>query len=311
LSVSRKKKGRKQGVSFEEFYAFDSSTVTLFSDVMKGVGRNPKGDGKKKGGLKVHMLTDVHADTPRFVKISEAKMHDKNFLQYLNLSEGSMVVFDKAYNYYLQFAKWTRQGVNFVCRLKDNARYEVQEVLHEKKLEKGEHAVYKVEHIHVQYIEKVETGTEGKKKRKKVRQTRTLCLRLVWYRDEQGRKYKFITNNWEITDEEVALIYKNRWSIETGFKKLKQNFQLTYFYSDTENGIKTQVWCTLIAYLLLQVIQTKSESEKAFSTIAALLRMHLISHLDLTWVVTEGRRTYPRRLKSRNKSPTAAQLSLF
>src|SRR5690554_7616834 len=83
-------------------------------------------------------------------------------------------------------------------------------------------------------------GDRRQEKRKKVRQTRTLCLRLVWYRDEQGRKYKFITNNWEITDEEVALIYKNRWSIETGFKKLKQNFQLTYFYSDTENGIKTQ-----------------------------------------------------------------------
>lgn len=46
---------------------------------MKGVGRNPKGEGKKKGGLKVHMLTDIHADTPQFVKISEAKMHDKNF----------------------------------------------------------------------------------------------------------------------------------------------------------------------------------------------------------------------------------------
>lgn len=99
LSVSRKKKNRKEGVSFDDFYAFDSSTVTLFSNVMKGVGRNPKGDGKKKGGLKVHMLTDVHADTPKFVKISEAKMHDKNFLQYLNLSAGSMVVFDKAYKH--------------------------------------------------------------------------------------------------------------------------------------------------------------------------------------------------------------------
>ena len=62
--------------------------------------------------------------------------------------------------------------------------------------------------------------------------------------DDQGRKYKFITNNWDITDEEVALLYKNRWSIEICFKKIKQNFQLTYFYSDTENGIKTQVWCT-------------------------------------------------------------------
>ena len=136
-------------------------------------------------------------------------------------------------------------------------------------------------------------------------------MRLVWYKDEQDRNYKFISNNWEITAEEVALLYKYRWSIETTFKKLKQNFQLTYFYSDTENGIKTQVWCTLIAYLLLQVIQTKSESKKAFSTIAALVRMHLISHLDLMWVVTEGRRIYEKRSKSKNKSPTSVQMALF
>jgi hypothetical protein len=312
LSVSRKKKYRKEGVSFEEFYAFDSSTISLFSDIMKGVGRNPKDDGKKKGGLKVHMLTDIHADTPQFVKISEAKMHDKNFLQYLILPKGSMVVFDKAYNHYLQFAKWTAADVNFVCRLKDNAKYEVQgEALFEKTLENDEFGVYKVEHIHINYTETVEITVKGKKKTKKVKQKKTLCLRLVFYKDDQGRKYKFITNNWEITDAEVALIYKCRWSIETTFKKLKQNFQLTYFYSDTENGIKTQVWCTLIAYLLLLVIQTETESKKALSTIAALIRMHLISHLDLNWVVTEGRRWYPKRSKSQNKSPTTAQLSLF
>ena len=163
----------------------------------------------------------------------------------------------------------------------------------------------------MQYKETVETTVEGKKKNKKVKKLKTLCLRLVWYKDEQGRNYKFITNNWEITAEEVTLLYKCRWPIEATFKKLKQNFQLTYFYSDTENGIKTQVWCTLIAYLLLQVIQTMSESKKAFSTIAALVRMHLISHLDLIWVVTEGRRTYEKRSKNRNKSPTTAQLSLF
>jgi hypothetical protein len=312
LSVSRKKKHGKSGVSFDEFYAFDSSTITLFSDIMKGVGRNPKDEGKKKGGLKVHMLTDIHADTPQFVKISEAKMHDKNFLQYLNLPAGSMVVFDKAYNYYLQFARWTTAGVNFVCRLKDNAKYEVQGApLFEKDLGKEEFGVYKVEHIHISYAETVEVNREGKKKNKKVKQKKTLCLRLVFYKDEQGRQYRFISNNWVITDDEVALIYKCRWSIETTFKKLKQNFQLTYFYSDTENGIKTQVWCTLIAYLLLLVIQTKCESQKALSTIAALIRMHLISHLDLQWIVTEGRGWYPKRSKSRNKSPTTAQLSLF
>jgi len=312
LSVSRKKKYRKKDVSFEDFFAFDSTTITLFSDIMKGVGRNPKGDGKKKGGLKVHMLTDVHADTPQFVKISEAKMHDKNFLQYLNLAGGSMIVFDKAYNYYLQFAKWTGTGVNFVCRLKDNSKYEVLgDLLFEKMLRKDEFGVYKVEHIHIMYTETVEINVEGKKKTKKSKQQKTLCLRLVWYKDDQGRKYKFITNNWDITHKEVALLYKNRWSIETCFKKIKQNFQLIYFYSDTENGIKTQVWCTLIAYLLLQVVQTKTDSEKAFSTIAALIRIHLISYLELRWVVTEGRKAYPKRSKSRNKSPTTVQLSLF
>jgi hypothetical protein len=292
LSVSRKEK-----ISFEKFYAFDSTTITLFSQVMKGVGRNPKGDGKKKGGLKVHMLTDVHADTAAFAKISQAKMHDKKFLQHLNPSKGSMLVFDKAYNYYRQFAEWTQEDVNFVCRLKDNAKTEVQEVLFEKSLGKGEYGVWKIEHIHLKY--KIE------------KQEKTLCLRLVYNRDEQGRKFKFITNNWEITAEEVALIYKYRWTIETTIKKLKQNFQLHFFYSDTENGIKTQVWCTLIAHLLLNVIRVISKSKKAFSTVAALIRIHLISHLDLIWVVTEGRRAYTKRRKSFNKGPTILQISLF
>lgn len=251
----------------------------------------------KKGSLKVHMLTDVHADTAVFATISEAKMHDKKFLQHLNPSKGSMLVFDKAYNFYQQFAEWTEEGVFFVCRLKDNARAEVQEVLFEKMLDKDESGVYRIEHIHLKY--------------KKDKQEKTLCLRLVYYRDEQGRNYKFITNNWDITAEEVALIYKYRWSIETTFKKLKQNFQLHFFYSDTENGIKTQIWCTLIAHLLLNVIRVLSESNKAFSTVAALIRIHLISHLDLMWVVAEGRRTYVKRRKSRNKSPAAVQMALF
>jgi hypothetical protein len=74
---------------------------------MKGVGRNPKGEGRKKGVLKVHLLTDVHADSARFATISEAKMHDKKFLSKLSLARASMVTMDRAYNYYKQFAEWT------------------------------------------------------------------------------------------------------------------------------------------------------------------------------------------------------------
>jgi hypothetical protein len=291
---------RKESVTFKHFYAFDSTTIRLFTDVLKGVGRNPKGDGKKKGGLKVHMLTDIHADVAVFARISEAKQHDKKFLKYLNLPKDSMIVFDKAYNHYWQFAKWTEEEINFVCRLKDNAVYAVQEVLFENTLPDKQKGVLREEHIHLKYAEN-----------KNSKKTKTLCLRKVTYRDEQGRVYKFITNKWSISNEEVALMYKYRWTIETSFKKLKQNFQLHYFYSETENGIKTQVWCTLIAYLLLTVLKKLSQSKKAFSTIAALIRIHLISHLELLWVIENGRRSYVKRTKTRNKAPDAVQLLLF
>jgi hypothetical protein len=105
-------RSKKKEISFEEFYAFDSSTIALFSEIMKGAGRNPRGDVKKKGGLKVHMLTDVHADRAVFATVSEAKMHDRKFLSHLNPAKGSMLVFDRAYNYYQQFSGRMEEGVN-------------------------------------------------------------------------------------------------------------------------------------------------------------------------------------------------------
>lgn len=291
LSVSR-----INNVSFSDLFIFDSSTIRLFSDIMKGVGRNPKDDGRKKGGLKVHMLIDAHADTPAFVKISEAKCHDKTFIQYLNLPEHSMVVFDRAYNHYLQFAKFTGKKINFVCRLKKNAVYDIIEQTYCKELNDTEYGVLKEEHIHLKYKD---NGEE-----------KALCLRKVTYKDEKGRVYEFITNNFEIKREEVAYIYKLRWNIELLFKKLKQNFQLHFFYSETENGIKTQIWCTLIAQLLLLVLKVKSEIKKAFSTVAALVRIHMISLIDVIWMVKNSRRTYVKATKTKNKSP-CPQLSIF
>ena len=65
----------------------------------------------------------------------------------------------------------------------------------------------------------------------------------------------FLTNNFDIEAEEVAFLYKKLWGIEILIKKMKQNFQLHYFYGENENAIRTQVWCTLIAQLLLTVVQ--------------------------------------------------------
>jgi IS4 transposase len=91
--------------------------------------------------------------------------------------------------------------------------------------------------------------------KKRFDQQKTLRLRKVCYQDEKNRYYEFLTNNFDIEAEEVAFLYKKRWGIEILFKKMKQNFQLHYFYGENENAIRTQVWCTLIAQLLLTVFK--------------------------------------------------------
>jgi IS4 transposase len=74
--------------------------------------------------------------------------------------------------------------------------------------------------------------------------------------------YVFITNNTEFTAHDIADMYKQRWQIELLFKKMKQNFQLHCFYGESENAMRIQIWCTLIAQLLLTVLQRKTETKK-------------------------------------------------
>lgn len=281
---------RTFGLTFKEVLLIDSTTIRLFSDVLKGVGRNPKGDGKKKGGLKVHMLIDAVQSVGRFVKITAAKVHDKNFLKSLELISHSMIVFDKAYNYYHQFALWTEHQVYFVTRLKKNAVYIIIETHKTGYRKKGIAKVLKDQTIEMVYYPEDANGKRQTKIKKTIR------LRKVVYQDENNRYFEFLTNNFEIPAEEVAFLYKKRWGIELLFKKMKQNFQLHYFYGENENAIRTQVWCTLIAQLLMTVIQKQAQTKKAFSTVATLIRIHLISMLDLTELLRSNNRSFKKQI---------------
>jgi len=252
------------GLSIKQLFAVDSTTIQLFSDILKGVGRNPKNNGKKKGGVKAHMLIDAKEGIAKFVRITAAKVHDSTFLKFIDLPKNSFVVFDKAYNKYKMFAEWTLRKIYFVTRMKDNAVYRVIKIIQENNVNTG---VIKEEKIKLEY-------KDGK-------QTKTVTLRRVTFIDDDNRLFVFITNNFKISAEEVALIYKNRWQIELLFKKLKHNFQLRYFLGDSENAIKIQIWVTLIAHLLLSIIKKKANVKFAFSNIATIIRLHLMSYVDL------------------------------
>ena len=275
---------RTIGLNIKELFIVGSTTIQLFSSlVFKGVGRNTKGVGKKKGGIKVHMLIDAFQDVGKFVKVTAAKVHDSKFLNDLTLNPFSMVVFGKAYNHYKLFAKWTEKQIWFVTRMKDNAVYEVVQIIHETVIPEGKAGVLKEEKINPCYKESA-----------KSKDVKTLLLRRITYRDDKGRLYVFITNNMALTDQDIADIYKQRWQIELLFKKMKQNFQLHCFYGESENAIRLQIWCTLIAQLLLTVLQRKTKTKKAFSTVACIVRQHLLSYLNLEELLLNSKRFYDK-----------------
>jgi IS4 transposase len=79
----------------------------------------------------------------------------------------------------------------------------------------------------------------------------------------------------------IAAIYKLRWQIELLFKQLKQNFPLKYFLGDNENAIKIQIYCALIANLLMTVIQKSLKRSWAFSNLVSFCKIHLFNYIHL------------------------------
>lgn len=292
---------RTFGLTFKEVLLVDSTTIRLFSDILKGVGRNPKGDGKKKGGLKVHMLIDAVQSVGRFVKITEAKVHDKNFLLGLELVPHSVVVFDRAYNYYLMFARWTEKRIYFVTRMKKNAVYTVKTTLRKHYRKKGQAKVLRDEIVALGYHPEDENG------RKITRETLEVTLRRVCYQDEMNRYYEFLTNNMDITAEGSGLPVQealdNRIAVQENEAELPAELLLRgehqcYLYAGMVYTHRTAA---------ADRIAEEGTGEKAFSVVATLVRIHLISLLDVYQLLKSGNRHY----NDQDGPPDTGQLALF
>jgi hypothetical protein len=164
------------GKQFQQMLLIDSTTIRLFTEVLKGVGRNRKDDGKKKGGAKVHMVINAFEQIGQFIAITPARTHDKKFLELLDVKPHSLMVFDRAYNHYLQFAKWTENKVFFITRKKSNTKYSVNSTQENSDLKEKEQGVHKDQTIELQYKEN--------------KDEKVLSLRLITYYDEKGRRYE-------------------------------------------------------------------------------------------------------------------------
>ena len=279
---------RLKGLSIRNLKIIDSSTIQLFSEILRGVGRNRLDGARKKGGIKVHAMMDAFSGVTEFVRMTEAREHDRKFLYHLKLAANSWLVFDKAYNVYHQFAKWTDQRIWFVTRMKDNADFHVTKVLVDKTKRKTAKGVLKEQYITVA----VKQGGLV---------TQRLKLRRIIFKTDDGKTYVFITNNFTLPASQVAIIYKNRWMIELLFKQIKQNFPLRYFWGESSNAIKMQVYCVLIAQLLMVILRKQAATKKSFANMITVIRLHLTSYVELLEFIKD---TYKAWRKNHN-SPFA------
>ncbi len=256
---------RIKDVMEKQVKIFDSSTISLFKDILGCVGRNPK-SGKRKGGIKVHTVVSADETVPSLVWFSEAKTHDHNFLEKLKCDENTIYVFDKGYNDYKAFEHFTAQKTGFVTRIKDNASYRRIE-----RLDVGER-------IHNGALEDeiIEVDVKKGKEISKLR-----LRKVTFYDRENKREFEFLTNLFDLRADLIAALYKIRWQIELPFKQLKQNFPLKYFLGDNENAIKIQIYCVLIVNLLLAVIKKKLKRNWAFSNLVSFCKIHLFNYINL------------------------------
>jgi hypothetical protein len=277
---------RLKGLSIRNLKIIDSTTIQLFSEILRGVGRNRLDGGRKKGGIKVHAMMDAFSGVTEFVRMTSAREHDRNFLYHLKLPANSWIVFDKAYNPYQQFYKWTNQKVWFVTPMRDNADFHVTKVLVDRTKKKNVHGVMKEQYITVAV--KVNGII-----------THRLKLRRIIFKSKEGKELVFLTNNFTLKALEIATIYKNRWMIEILFKQIKQNFPLRYFWGESQNAIKMQIYCVLIAQLLMVVIRKKTATKKSFANMITVIRLHLMSYVELLAFIKD---TYKAWRKTDNAS---------
>ena len=109
-------------VDIKRLYIMDSTTITLFKDILKGVGRNPD-NGKKKGGIKAHTIIKSEDNMPCFIRYTSAAKHDHLLLKEVDLPQNSILCFDKGYVDYAQYEVFTVKQIWYVTRLKENALY--------------------------------------------------------------------------------------------------------------------------------------------------------------------------------------------
>ena len=234
VGIAQSKRITKEFELHGRFYAIDSTTIDLCMSVFRWAEFR-----STKSGIRIHTQIDIATEIPVFYRITNAKVHDVNSMDWFTYEPLACYVFDRGYFDLARLYRINTFGAFFIIREKGKPAFEI--VDGESILE-GTDNVLKDQSIRF-------TKKENKEKYPGV------IRRIVYYAPELHRSFVYYTNNFLLKAREIALLYKYRWQVELFFKWIKQHLRVKRFWGESENAVRIQIHVAIITYCLIAIIE--------------------------------------------------------
>lgn len=281
VSIAQSKRITKEFELHGRFYAIDSTTIDLCMSVFRWAEFR-----STKSGIKVHTQIDIATEIPVFYRITNAKVHDVNSMDWFTYEAFACYVFDRGYFDLARLYKINVFGAFFIIREKGKPAYEIVDG------------------------ESILDGTDNVLKDQCIRFTKKENLekypgtvrRIVYYAPELHRSFVYYTNNFFLSAKDIALLYKYRWQVELFFKWIKQHLQVKRFWGESENAVRIQIHIAIITYCLIAIIENDLKIGRPIVEV-----MRILGKSALT---TDSIRDLLQPLKQETENPDDGQLSL-
>ena len=239
-------------------YALDATTIDLCLSLFKWAPFR-----KAKAAVKLHTLLDLRGSIPAFIHISDGKMHEVNVLDILVLEPGAFYVMDRGYVDFARLFQMHQAGSFFVTRAKSNMnarRVYSAKVDRTSGIICDQSIALNGHYISQDYPEH---------------------LRRIRFKDPQTQQtLVFLTNNTSLPPLTIAALYKSRWQVELFFKWIKQHLRIKKFLGNSENAVKTQIWCAVSTYVLIAIVKKELQLNASLYTLLQILSVSVFEKTE-------------------------------
>ncbi len=263
-------------------YALDATTIDLCLSLFEWAPFR-----STKAAIKLHTLLDLRGAIPAFIHISDGKLHDVNVLDILPVEAGAFYVMDRGYVDFERLYAMHQAGAFFVTRAK--AGMDARRVYSAPSDRAS--GVICDQRIKLNGFYSAKNYPEH--------------LRRVRFKDpESGKTLVFLTNNTTLPALTIAALYKSRWQVELFFKWIKQHLRIKRFLGNSENAVKTQIWCAVSTYVLIAIVKKELHLDASLYTCLQILSVSVFEKTEVSCALQPDR--------SQPDPPIAAnQLILF